>query len=164
MKSVVMVVLLMFVAVGPALAETGFLNVHKMIVDSKEGKKATQLIQEQRQKMEKEVLAKKAELDALKEAIAKAGSEKKDITGLIKDYAEKEKELKRQAEDADLELKQRDKELTDDLLKKAAPVLAKVAKDKKFTLVVTNPAVVGYVAPEADITEAVVKEMDKSAK
>ncbi len=149
---------------APALAETGFVNVQKLILESKEGKKATQQIQAERQKKEAEILAKKAELDTLKESIAKAGSEKKDITALVKDYAEKEKDLKRQAEDADLALKIRDKELTEAFLKKAGPALTKVAKEKKFTVVITNPSVVGYVDPNADITDSVVKELDKSAK
>lgn len=149
---------------APAWAQTGFVNVQKLILESKEGKKATQQIQAERQKKEAEVLAKKAELDTLKESIAKAGSEKKDITALVKDYAEKEKDLKRQAEDADLELKMRDKELTEAFLKKAGPALAKVAKEKKLTVVITNPSVVGYVDPNADITDSVVKELDKSAK
>jgi outer membrane protein len=165
MKGIAAMVLAVLLGVSAsAWAQTGFVNVQKLILESKEGKKATQLIQEDRQKKEKEVLQKKAELDALKESIAKASAEKKDITVLVKDYAEKEKELKRQVEDADLELKMRDKELTDALLKKAGPALGKIAKDKKLDLVITNPAVVGYVAPEADITDAVVKELDKSSK
>ncbi|QLA15569.1 OmpH family outer membrane protein [Desulfolutivibrio sulfoxidireducens] len=164
MKRVFLVLALVMGLAAPAAAQTGFVNVQKLILDSKEGKKATQQIQEERRKKEAEVLAKKAELDKLKESIAKASSEKKDITALVKDYAEKEKELKRQAEDADLELKMRDKELTDAFLKKAGPALTKVAKDKKFTLVITNPSVVGYVDPNADITDSVVKELDKAAK
>ena len=161
---VAMVVAALLGVSSPAWALTGFVNVQKLILESKEGKKSTQVMQEERQKKEKEVLEKKAELDKLKDSIAKASAEKKDITALVKDYAEKEKELKRQAEDADLDLKMRDKELTDALLKKAGPALTKIAKDKKLDLVITNPAVVGYVSPEADITDEVVKELDKAAK
>ncbi len=164
MKRFFLVLALVMGLAVPAAAQTGFVNVQKLILDSKEGKKATQQIQAERQKKETEVLAKKAELDKLRESIATASSEKKDITALVKDYAEKEKDLKRQAEDADLELKMRDKELTEAFLKKAGPALNKVAKDKKFKIVITNPSVVGYVDPEADITEAVVKELDKGAK
>lgn len=161
MKKWILVLAAMVAMTGTAQAMTGFLSVQKLIMDSKAGKQATRQLQSEREAKGKDLLAKKQELDTLREAIAKAGAEKKDISALVREYGEREKDLKRQAEDADQDLKIRDRELTENIFKMAEPIVAKVAKAKKMDMVVTNPAVLGYVSPEADITNEVVKELDQ---
>ena len=144
-----------------AYAETGFVNVQQLFLESKDGKKATQKLQETRQKKEKELQAKKDELDKLKDKIAKASNDKKDVSELLKLYGEQEKEFKRQAEDTEIEYKSQDKELSEEFLKKATPLLHKIAKEKNFSMVITNPSVLGYIDPAVDITAELIKALDK---
>lgn len=143
---------------------TGFLNVQRLILESEEGKKASQKLQNLKHKKEKELIERKTYLDKIKEDIEKSSKDDKEASTIIKDYSEKEKELKRQIEDADIELKAMDKELTEEFLKKASPMLNKVAKKRKYTMIITNPTVVGFVDPAVDITSEVIQELNAHSK
>ncbi len=63
--------------------------------------------------------------------------------------------------DAKEEIKRQDRELVARILKKADGALKKVAKKKKYTIILKDPNAIGYLDPEVDITDAVLKELNK---
>ncbi len=60
-----------------------------------------------------------------------------------------------------LEIQKKERDLTAPILEKMKKVIAKMAKEKGYSLVVENSQIALYAAPEADITEDVIKAFEK---
>lgn len=56
----------------------------------------------------------------------------------------------------------REKELVSAILKNARKALADVARKLKYTIIIKDPNIIAYLDPGSDITDLVIKELDKS--
>ena len=63
--------------------------------------------------------------------------------------------------DAKEDISREDRELVALILKKADDILKKVAKKKRFSIILKDPNAIGYLDPDVDITDLVLKELDK---
>ena len=159
------IVFTLILSTAPAMAGTkvGFINLSRLVKESVHGKAAMENIE--RMKKEKQIrlseMLKKIndiKLDLQTKADLLKENEKKDrvdeLNALIKEY-------KRMVADAKEEIAKADREMVAAILKKADPVLKKVAKKKKFTIILKDPNAIGYLDPSVDITDAVLKELNK---
>ena len=143
--------------------KVGFINLQRLVKESKLGKAASADIDQLRAEKQAQIAEKlqkinhiKIDLEANSELLK--DDEKKDrieeLNTLIKEY-------KRMVADAKEEIGRQDRELVADILKKADGALKKVAKKKKYTIILKDPNAIGYLDPDVDITDDVLKELNK---
>lgn len=149
-----------------AADKVGYINVQRIVSESNLGKKAKAKIDKIREKRNKEIREKNTEIEALSNKL-RAESQKKNINQpkireLIEEIQQKNKELKRFVADVKEELAKKDRELVVEILKKADPILRKIAKKKGYSLILRNPDVLAYMDPDVDVTEEVIKRLNKA--
>ncbi|WDP92935.1 MAG: OmpH family outer membrane protein [Desulfobacter sp.] len=143
--------------------KVGYINLQRLVKESKMGKAASadiDRLREQKQAQITEKLRKinqiKIDLEANDELLK--DEEKKDridsLNSLIKEY-------KRMVADAKEAIKKQDRDLVAEILKKADGALKKVAKKKKYDIILKDPNAIGFLNPDVDITDAVLKELNK---
>lgn len=150
-------------ATSHAADKVGYINLQRLVNESAMGKAARGDIQKLRSEREAVVKEKLKEVNWLKELINKDGGKmapeerKAKIQALRKAY----KEYQRLLTDAKEDIANEDRELVAIILKKADGVLKKVAKKKKYTIILKDPNAIGYLDPTVDITDDVLKELNK---
>jgi outer membrane protein len=157
--------LLAFCFGNTAVAEgkVGYINLQRLVNESNMGKAAKQEIVKLRKAKEKAAVNKLNEVNRLKKEVetkgAKMALNKKQevIESLQKAY----KEYQRLLADAREDITREDRQLVAIILKKADGVLKAVAKRKKYTIILKDPKAVGYLDPKVDITNAVLKALNK---
>jgi len=146
-----------------AADKVGYINLQRLVNESKMGKAARKEMQELRKKKEALVAEKLSEINELRKLL----SEKRDKMDprerrdKLEDLQRKYKDYQRLVEDVKEDIQREDRELVAIILQKADGVLKKVAKKKKYTIILKDPNAVGYLDPKVDITDAVVKELNK---
>ncbi|MCK5231310.1 MAG: OmpH family outer membrane protein, partial [Desulfobulbaceae bacterium] len=109
--------------------------------------------------------AEQKKMDALRLDLQKRSTvmSEKAIAQEKKDFEKKIRELKRQSEDAQYEMKQLEKNVMEPILKVLHEVIAEVGKNGSYTLILENRIPL-YEDDSLDISEQVRKEMDKRLK
>lgn len=159
------VIAAVFVLCGVSYAEqkVGYINLQRLVNESKMGEAAKKDIEKLRMQRQTTINNKLAEVNKLKDLLEKSGKgmsakERKDVAeSLQKVY----KEYQRLLADAREEITREDRELVAVILEKADGVLKAVAKKQKYTMILKDPNTVGYLDPSVDITDEVVKELNK---
>jgi outer membrane protein len=154
---------LVFCISSYAADKVGYINLQRLVNESKMGKAAKNDIQKLRQKKETTIKNKLDDIIKLRDFINKEGdkipfSEKrKKIDKLQNMY----KEYQRLVADAKEDITKEDRDLVATILERADGVLKKVAKSKQYTIILKDPKVIGYLDPRVDITDSVLKELNK---
>ncbi|MBI9084405.1 MAG: OmpH family outer membrane protein [Desulfobacterales bacterium] len=162
--SIVAAMTFLFSAGAYAAAEkVGYINLRRLVAESKIGKEAQKDIQKLRKKKEDAVSDKLKDINKMKTFINESGdklppSEKRakieELQRIYKDY-------QRMVEDAKEEIVREDRQLVAIILKKADSVLKSVAKKKNFAIILKDPNAIGYLDEAVDITGDVIKELNK---
>ena len=146
-----------------AEAKVGFINLQRLVNESKMGQAARNEFQAMRQEKETLVAAKLREVNELRNLINQSGDqmsaqEKRDkLLALQKTN----KEYQRLVSDVKEDILREDRQLVSIILQKADGVLKKVAKRLKYTIILKDANVIGYLDPSVDITDEVIKELNK---
>ena len=156
---------------APAQAQTGkvaVINVQSAIVSTKDGQKAAADLESKYGPRRKQVDARQAELNSLRDQLQKGQNTLSDAAKneLYKNIDQKTKALNRDMEDAQAELQQDQERLIADLSGKIQVVLDKYAKDNGYALVLdvsSQQTPVVYASNTIDITKDIVDLYDKSA-
>ncbi len=146
-----------------ASGKVGYINLQRLVNGSKMGKAAKKDIDKMRKDKEANVAKKLEDLKKLRNFINKNSeklpvSEKRDKVEQLKKLY---KEYQRLVADSKDDITREDRELVAIILEKANDVLKKVAKKKNFTIILKDPNAIGYLDPDVDITDAVLKELNK---
>lgn len=135
----------------------GYIDIQKAISESNAGKRAKEKFQAQIKKAEADLLKEKNELERLKSDFDKKAP-------LMKEEERKnmEKELNRRVliyqrstQDLQQELRQREGEMTAEILKDLEKVVIELGKSEKFTLIVERSQIL-YNDDSIDITDRVI--------
>lgn len=144
-------------------SKVGYINLQRLVNESKMGKAAKDDIKKLRKEKEAVLNFKLKEINTLKDLITKKGD-----TMVPREKRDKREALKRAYNDyqrlladAKQDILKEDREVVAIILKKADDVLKKVAKKKKFTIILKDPNAIGYLNPDVDITDAVLKALNK---
>ena len=154
---------LAFCITSYALDKVGYINLQRLVNESKMGKAAQKDIQKLRKKKEAAIKSKLENINKLKDFINNEGgkippSEKRKKIDMLQNMY---KEYQRLVADAKEDITREDRDLVATIMEKADGVLRKVAKKKKYTIILKDPKAVGYLDPSVDITSAVLKELNK---
>lgn len=150
-------------AVTNADDKVGYIDLQRLVNESDMGRDASGEILKLRKEKETEIAEKLEEIRALNSKIETddksmaPGAKKEHIDALKK----ANKEYKRLVADAKEEIANEEKGLVSVILKKADGVLKDVAKKRKYTIILKDPNAIGYLDPKVDITDDVLKSLNK---
>jgi len=154
---------LIYFSTAAAADKVGYINLQRLVNESKMGKAAREDIQKMRQGKQAELTKKLQAINQLRDQLNKEGNkmepaERRDkIEILQKAY----KEYQRLVADAKEDITREDRELVAIILQKADGVLKSVAKKNNFAIILKDPNAVGYLDPKVDITDQVLKVLNK---
>ncbi len=146
-----------------AADRVGYIDLHRLVNESKMGQAAREDLRKMRQDRETILAGKLREINELKEYVQKEGDkipleEKQDkIEELKKLY----KAYQRLLADAKEDISTEDRQLVSIILTKANDVVRKVAKQENYSIILKDPDAIGYLDPAVDITDLVLKELNK---
>lgn len=159
-----LIVLSMLMTASLAHAEkVGVVDMQKAIQSTAVGKKAKGELEGEFNKKKKELEKKEADLKKMGEDLEKKKSVLSE-EALGKKQAEFQEEMLKYRDvvgKSQVEIQKKERELTAPILEKMKKVIAKVAKDKGYSVVIENSQMVLYAVPEADLTDDVVKAFEK---
>jgi len=144
----------------------GFLDTQRVMAKSAAGVSAREALERDKAAMQKQVDTLQSELAKLKDELEKKGQllsaevrkEKQDT------MERKVRDLRRLADDFEKDLAKKDRELMVKFARDLQGVVQKVGKERGYTLIVDARAGLIYGAPEADLTEDVIKEFDAASR
>jgi len=150
-------------AVSHAKDKVGYINLQRLVNESTMGKAARADIQKMRKQKEKVVSNKSWQVNNLKSLLTEKGASMDPVEkrNKIEELRSAYKEYQRLLADAKEDILREDRELVAIILKKADGVLKRVAKKRKYTIILKDPKAIGYLDPSVDITDEVLKGLNK---
>lgn len=146
-----------------AADKVGYINLQRLVNESEMGQSAKEEILKLRREREQAAAAKLQEINRLKEIINAKDSKLSaaERREKLEEFQKAYKEYQRIVADAKEDISREDRQLVAIILDKADGVLKKVAKKQKYAIILKDPNAVGYLDPEVDITDEVLKELNK---
>ena len=151
-------------AFGEEAIKIGYIDMQRALNTCDVGKEAKKQISQEMEKMQKNISGRQKELDKLKEDLEKRGSVMSESVRLEKEreYQGKQVELKRLQREFEEDLRRKDRELTDKILKNFDGILKKVAEEKKYTLILEkSQAGILYISSDLDLTVEIIKSINQ---
>lgn len=165
-RILIMMTVLCFVASSVfAEGKIGFVNVPAVIAKCEAGKRAMNELKGKFQGMKKKLDAKKKELDAMKEELQKQAMMLSQEAKLDKEtqFKRKVRDFQDMGQGYQVQLQQAEQKLSKPILEKLVQVIQDYGKRHGYTAILDKQGSgVTYVAPEADLTEAIIAEMNKA--
>lgn len=167
-KSIILVLIFAMVlaldlsSVSAAETKVGYLNLNRLVNESAMGKAGMKDIGKIKQQSQNTIAEKLKRINDIKiDLEAKTGLKAEDKKDRIDELNTLIKEYKRMTADSKEDIQKEYQELVARVMKKADNVLKSVAKKKKYTMILTDPKPLGYLDPSVDITNDVLKELNK---
>lgn len=158
--------MLLTASVASAEFKAGFVDVQKAIEATNLGKKAKEEMRKEAEKRNKELEKKKGDIDKMREDIEKKRSvlAEEAFAKRAQELQEEMQRFNQSAAKAQADLQKKEGELLEPIVKKIRTVIEKIAKEKNLNMVIQsnpNAQIVLYATPDVDLTEEVVKTLDK---
>lgn len=143
----------------------GFIDVQRAISESQAGKRAKDRFQAQVKKAEADLLKEKQELERLKSDFDKKGPLLKDDErrNLEADLQRRYVNYQRSMADYQQDLRQKEGEMTGDILRELEKIVNEVGKAEKFTLILERSQIL-YSDQGIDITNKVIEVYNNRTK
>jgi outer membrane protein len=156
-------VLLASAAAAAAADKVGYINLQRLVSESMIGQEAREDIQNMRKAKEEDLKQRLESLNQMKDELNRNWDELDP-----RDRRDHRAELKRAYEDyqklvndAKEDILREDREVVAIILQKADGVLKQVARKNGYSIILKDPNAIGYLDPEVDITDDVLKELNK---
>ncbi len=150
-------------AQAPAATRIGYVDLQRILARSQAGVQAREQLEKEKVGMQKQLDGHKVELDKLRDELEKKGQ-------LLSAEARRDKQdqlerklrdAQRLAGDLEKELQRKEQNMGAKILRELEGIFARVGKEKGYALIVERrQAGVVYGAPDADVTEEVIKAFD----
>ncbi|MDG0817539.1 OmpH family outer membrane protein [Bdellovibrio svalbardensis] len=162
-KMVVVLSALLMAAAAHAETKVGFVDMQKAIQSTSAGKKAKAELEGDFSKKKKELEKKEADLKKMGEDLEKKKSVLSE-EALGKKQAEFQEEMLKYRDvvgKSQVEIQKKERDLTAPILEKMKKVIAKIAKEKGYSLIMENNQAILFATPESDLTDEVIKAYEK---
>ena len=144
-------------------AKIAFVDMQKAIQSTAAGKKAKTELEGEFNKKKKELEKKEADLKKMGEDLERKKSVlSEEVLG--KKQAEFQEEMMKYRDvvgKSQVEIQKKERDLTAPILEKMKKTIEKVAKEKGYTVVLENSAMVLYASADSDMTADVIKTYEK---
>ncbi|CAB1085522.1 hypothetical protein JY97_04115 [Alkalispirochaeta odontotermitis] len=146
-----------------ALQNVGYINLQRLVNDSRMGRAARSEMQKIRREKEVLVAAKLREVNELRELINSTGDKMSPLVKQEKqlDLQKASKAYRRLVADVKEDIDREDRELVSIILQKAEGALQEVAKSMNYTIILKDASALGYLSPSVDITDDVIRVLDQ---
>ena len=164
-----LVIICFFLCTGVAWSQDkvkiGFIDVQRAISESQAGKRAKDRFQAQVKKAEGDLLKEKQEIERLKTDLDKKGPllKEEERRNLEADLQRRYVNYQRGMQDQQQELRQKEGEMTADILKELEKIVSEVGKSEKFTLILERSQIL-YSDQGIDITTRVIEAFNARSK
>ncbi len=152
---------------GAEELKIGFVDMQKALNLCTAGQEAKKAISGEVDRMQKTFEAKQKELEKLKEDLEKRGSVMNESVRQERerDYQTKLRDLQRLQRDFEEDLRRRDREFTERVLRDLEKIIKKIGQDGKYTLILerNQPAVI-YISGALELTDEVVRIANQKTK
>ncbi len=155
--------LLCLLCAAPAAAQeskVGFVNPQRIINESKIGQIAQEDLARLGREKDRRVSGLLSRIDGLK-------AEVESNTLSVSEQQYKEKDLRLKARDyedlvknSNLDIQTEERHLIQFIMRRADSILRRIAEERGFTMIITDPEIIGYVSPAVDMTDRVIKELN----
>ncbi len=156
--------LLMNPMTANATGKIAVIDMQKVMRESHAGKAAMEKLNKKFEKLREELKKKQEELKAFKDDLEKKAPLLSDEARAEKErqYKKMLREFKDQSDDAQFEMRQAESRTMEPILKELEKIVTKIGKERGYSLILENkmPGIY-YVAPDADITDEVIKAYDE---
>jgi outer membrane protein len=162
-KVVILLGALLMAASAHAETRVGLVDMQKAIQSTSAGKKAKSELESEFNKKKKELESKEAELKKIGEELEKKKSVMSE-EALGKKQAEFQEEMLRYRDvvgKSQLDIQKKERDLTAPILDKMKKVIAKIAKEKGYSVIMESNQSVLFATPEGDLTDDVIKAFEK---
>jgi len=143
----------------------GFIDIQRAISESQAGKRAKQNFQVEVKKAENDLLKAKQELERLKSDLDKKGPllKEEERRNLEADLQRRYVSYQRSMQDQQQSLRQKEGQMTSDILKDLEKIVDEVGKTEKFTLILERNQIL-YSDQGIDITNKVIEVYNSRSK
>ena len=143
----------------------GFIDIQRAISESQAGKRAKQNFQVEVKKAENDLLKAKQELERLKSDLDKKGPllKEEERRNLEADLQRRYVNYQRSMQDQQQSLRQKEGQMTSDILKDLEKIVDEVGKTEKFTLILERNQIL-YSDQGIDITNKVIEVYNSRSK
>ncbi len=152
---------------GAEPVKIAYVDMQKALNFCEAGKEAKKQITQDVEKMQKTFAGKQKEVEKLKEDLEKRGSVLNETVRREKerDYQTKLRDLQRLQKDYEEDLRRKDRELTEHILRNLEAVVKKLGEEGKYTLILerNQPALI-YISSALDLTDEVIKILNQKQK
>ena len=149
-----------------ALQRIAYIDVQRVLARSAAGVAAREALERDKATMQKEMDGKRVELEKLREELEKKGALLTPETRRDKQdqFDRKRRDAARLADDFQKELERKEALLLQKVLQDVSGIIERIGKEKGYYLVVEKRgAGVIYAAPEADLTDEIIRAFDKQS-
>lgn len=150
---------------GQDRVKIGFIDIQRAISESQAGKRAKQSFQVEVKRAETELLKEKQELERLKSDLDKKGPllKEEERRNLETDLQRRYVNYQRSMQDQQQVLRQKEGQMTSDILKELERIVDEVGKAEKFTLILERSQIL-YSDQGIDITNKVIEVYNSRSK
>jgi len=152
---------------GGEAVKIAYVDMQKALNYCEAGKEAKKQITLDVERMQKAFAGKQKELEKLKEDLEKRGSVLSESVRREKEreYQTKLRDLQRLQRDYEEDLRRKDREMTDRILKTLEAIVKKIGEEGKYTVILerNQPAVI-YISSALDLTDEVIRISDQKQK
>jgi outer membrane protein len=154
-------------ALGAEPMKIAYVDMQRALNFCQAGKEAKKQITQEVEKMQKTFAAKQREVEKLKEDLEKRGLVLSETVRREeeREYQAKLRDLQRLQRDYEDDLRRKDRELTDGILRSLEAIVKKLGEERKYTLILErNQPTIIYISSALDLTEEVIKISDQRTK
>jgi len=144
-----------------------YVDMQKALNYCEAGKEAKRQMTLEVEKMQKVFAGKQKELEKIKDDLEKRGSVLSENVRREKDreYQAKLRDLQRLQKDYEDDLRRKDREFTERILKNFDTIIKKMGEEGKYTLILEkNQPTILFISNSLDLTEEVIKRIDQKQK
>lgn len=144
-----------------------YVDMQKALNYCEAGKEAKRQMTLEVEKMKKVFAGKQKELEKIKEDLEKRGSVLSENVRREKDrdYQTKLRDLQRLQKDYEDDLRRKDREFTERILKNVEVIIKQMGEEGKYTVILEkNQPTILFISNSLDLTEEVIKRIDQKQK
>jgi outer membrane protein len=154
-------------AQGAETLKFGYVDMQKALNTCEAGKEAKKLITEEVEKVQNAFAAKQRDVERIKSDLEKRGSVLSEAVRQEKEkeYQAKLRDLQRMQRDSEDDIRRKDREYTEKILRQLEAIAKKLGEERKYTAIFekNQPSFI-YISSALDMTDEVIRMMDASSK